>query len=384
MHMPVNTVQESTVFASLIEHTKVIPDQRVAKRVKYPLADIVIMTICACLGGANNFVEVAHFCKDYELWIKNTLKVVCGIPSHDTFNRVFNLMHPNDLVVCLTVWVEQCFTELNIEKDMIHMDGKVLEAYAAENPLTLVRGWSENLQAVVGSVRVDRHSNEITALPKLIDQVPLKDKIVTIDAIGAQKEIVERIAEKGGDYVIALKGNQFSLYGEASLFMNDIINYEIVIPHTREKIVEKNHGRFEERECFATSALSWLEQKPLWKNLNSIFAVKTTITWLKSGKVSTGVRYFISSMQANAEKLLQIARSHWSIENKLHWPVDRYLDEDRSTIRDSYGAQNFSFLRTFVVAILQREQRIRSGRSIATIRQSVNRNPNLIIMNLLS
>ena len=384
MFMPPDKVQKNTVFATLIECIQEIPDPRRLKRISYPLKDVILMTICACLGGANNWVEVAHFCKDHAQWIQNSLNFSGKIPSHDTFNRIFNLVYPSDLTVCLITWMEQCFTALGIEQDRIHMDGKVLEAYAAENPLTLVRGWSEKLQCVIGSVRVDRGSNEITALPKLLDQIGLNKKIVTIDAIGAQKEIVEKITDKGGDYVIALKSNQFSLYEEASIFMNDIINYAMIVPHTREKSVEKNHGRIEERECVATSAFEWLEQASLWKNLKTIFAIRTTISWLKKDKNSTGIRYFISNLPAKADQLLHIARSHWSIENKLHWPVDRYLDEDRSTIRDSYGAQNFSFLRTLVVAIVQREQRMRPGRSIATIRQSVNRNPNLIIMNLLS
>jgi len=383
MSMPAKTLPENTVFATLIECVQEIPDPRRHKRITYPLTDIILMTICACLGGANNWVEVEHFCKDYRDWIADTLHII-RIPSHDTFNRVFNLVHPMDLSACLTVWVEQCFSRQDTELDLIHLDGKVLEAYAAENPLTLVRGWSNRLQAVIGTVRVERKSNEITALPLLIEQLSAKNAIFTIDAIGAQKEIVEKIAKKDADYVIALKNNQFSLYEEASIFMNDIIKNRLPVDHSHAITHDKNHGRFETRECFATQEIGWLEQRSSWFKLKTIFAIKTTISWIKSGRVSTGIRYFISSLGDKAAKLMDIARSHWAIENKLHWAVDRYFDEDRSTIRDSYGAQNLSCIRALMVAVIQREQRVRPGRGMSAIRQSVNRNPNFIITNLLS
>lgn len=381
--MPINKVQKSPSFANLIECLEEISDPRIHKKSKYPLVSILLMALCASLGGANNWVEIANFCKDHKNWFQKQLTIICGVPSHDTFNRVFNLIDPNQFSYWLIIWMESCFPQ-SFPDELVHMDGKVLQAYASENPLTLVRAWSQSLNCTIGSVRVERGSNEITALPELLEKLYLKGKIVTIDAIGAQKEIVAKVTEKEGDYVIALKGNQKLFYEDIALFMKDVMAKELVVQSSFAESIEKDRGRIEVRRCFATSSLSWLSRKKEWKKLRSIAAIETTITTIKTNKQSRGIRYFISSLPAHADRILSIVRNHWSIENKLHWPLDRHFDEDRSTIRDSYGAQNFSFLRIVAIAVLQKNQKERPGRSIATIRQIVNRNPNFLTTKLLN
>ena len=383
MIMPTNTVQNSRSFASLIECLQEIRDPRMAKKVRYPLVPIILMALCASLGGANNWVEIAVFCKDHRNWFQEYLQINCGVPSHDTFNRVFNLVHAKNLVDWLVVWMENNF-EKDINTDVIDIDGKVLEAYSSENPLILVRAWSQQFNCAIGMVKVERGSNEITAIPPLLDSLYIKGKIITIDAIGAQKEIVKKITDQGGDYLISLKGNQRQLHSDVSLYMNDMFQGYFTEKRSYAESVEVSRGRIETRRCFTTDNLDWLEERKKWKNLNSIVAIETTIQSIKTGKASRNIRYFITSLPPNATRLLRIARSHWSIENKLHWPLDRYFDEDRSTTRDFYGAQNFSFLRTIAIAILQRVQKINPGRSIATLRQTVNRRPDFITSILLN
>lgn len=383
MAMPDNKVQNTQVFANLITCLGEIEDPRVEKKVDYPLVPVLLMALCAMLGGANNWVEVAGFCRDHSKWLKSNLKIECGIPSHDTFNRVFNLIRPKDLIFWLSLWMENCLPKSVVEK-VIHVDGKALSAYSSRDPLVLVQAWSEITKSIIGSVKVPRKSNEISAIPRLLNTLYLSGVIVTIDAIGMQKTIIDQIVNAGGNYVIALKKNHKLLHNDIELFMNDTISKELNVKHSYARTIEKNHGRIEERQCYVTQQLGWLKQRKEWKKLRSVIAVKTTITWYKTGKKSCGIRYYVSNMNIGANRFLSIIRSHWSIENKLHWPLDRYLDEDRSTICDAYGAQNSSFLRSTTVALLQRAQKALSNRSIPLLRQTANRRPNFLLTTLLN
>lgn len=383
MAMPANTLQKSKSFATLIECLDQIDDPRIEKKTKYSLTSIVLMALCASLGGANNWVEIEQFCRDHAAWFSKKMMIRCGIPAHDTFNRVFNFLNPKQLTDCLVIWMESCFRR-DSPANLIHVDGKVLKAYASDNPLTLVRAWSQELNCVIGSIKVDVGSNEITAIPSLLESLYLKGKIVTIDAIGAQKNIVAKVAQKKGDYVIALKGNQKLFHEDIALFMQDIMAKNFNVQTSIAETIDKNRGRIEKRKCYTTSYLPWLSNAKKWKKLQSITAVETVVSSTKTGIISRGIRYFISSLPAQADRILPIVRNHWSIENKLHWPADRYFDEDRSTVRDSYGAQNFSFLRTVAIAVLQQYQKRRPGRGIATLRQIVNRKPNILVSVLLN
>ena len=383
MAMPNNKVQNREVFANLITCLGEIEDPRVEKKSQYPLDSILLMALCAMLGGSNNWVEVAVFCCDHKEWFEDKLEIECGIPSHDTFNRVFNLIRPKDLVFWLSLWMENCLPENKSER-AIHIDGKGLSGYSACDSLVLVQAWSEQTSCIIGSVKMPRKSNEINTIPRLLNTLYLSGAIVTIDAIGMQKTIVDQIVSAGGDYVIALKKNHKLLYNDVALFIGDTFAKELNVKHSYARTIEKNHGRIEERQCYATQQLGWLDQKKEWKKLCSIIAVKTKITWCKTGKKSCNIRYYVSSMKIKAEQFLSIIRSHWSIENKLHWPLDRYLDEDRSTINDAYGAQNSSFFRSTTVALLQRAQKTLSNRSIPLLRQTANRQPNFLLSTLLN
>ena len=233
-------------------------------------------------------------------------------------------------------------------------------------------------------VRVPTGTNEITAIPMLLGNISLKGKIATYDAIGTQKGNVRIIIADGGDYVLALKGNQMQFHADVSHYLKDLLQGHFYKTAICAESFEKGHGRIEKRICVATDSLDWLIQKEEWAGLQSIVAVETTITCVKTGKISHGIRYFISSLPANADRLLSIIRGHWSIENKLHWHLDRHFDEDRSTIRDAYGAHNMSMLRSVAISVLHHDQKLRPNQSFNIKRQSANRNPNLITEILLN
>lgn len=378
MTMPKTNLYENKSFSTLIDCIDQIEDQRMQGKIKYPLRSVILMVVCATIGGADNWVEVMHFCKDHKEWFYITLGITCGIPSHDTFGDIFNRIHPEQLSFWLILWIEEIMPQ-SLEGDMYHCDGKTLRAYGSEDPLTLVRAWSKQLQSTIGITKVTKGSNEIIAIPQLLQKLDLKGKVVTLDAIGTQTEIVNRIIDQQGDYVIALKSNQHSLHSDVKLFMDDMPSN---VPYTVTEQYEKNHGRIEKRICIATDRLNWLPQKRKWKKLHSLVKVETTIT--KKNKVYHGQRYFISSLPADSDKLLFAIRSHWSIENNLHWTLDRYFNDDRSTIRDAFGATNASFMRSFAVSILQNDMDSLPNRSFPAKRQAVNRNPNFLVSGLLN
>jgi len=309
MAIPNNKVQNREVFANLITCLGEIEDPRVEKKSQYPLDSILLMALCAMLGGSNNWVEVAVFCCDHKEWFEDKLEIECGIPSHDTFNRVFNLITPKDLVFWLSLWMENCLPK-NKSESAIHIDGKSLSGYSSCDSLVLVQAWSEQTSCIIGSVKVPRNSNEINTIPRLLNTLYLSGAIVTIDAIGMQKTIVDQIVSAGGDYVIALKKNHKLLYNDVALFIGDTITKELNVKHSYARTIEKNHGRIEERQCYATQQLGWLDQKKEWKKLCSIIAVKTKITWCKTGKKSCNIRYYVSSMSIKARQFLSIIRSH--------------------------------------------------------------------------
>lgn len=378
MSMPTINLQENKSFSTLIECLEQIKDPRAQGKIKYPLASVILMSICATIGGADNWVEVAHFCNDHKQWLSTILGITCGIPSHDTFNRIFNIILPEQLSFWLILWVEEILPP-STKSDIYHCDGKVIKAYNSEYPLTLVRAWSEQLQSTIGITKVTNGSNEITAIPKLLKKLYLKGKIVTLDAIGTQKEIVNCIVQQQGDYVIALKGNQHALYDDVKLFMDDMPDDT---SRTVDEQYDKGHGRIEKRRCTSTEQLNWLSHRKKWNSLRSLIKVETTIT--KKNKTYNGNRYFISSLAAPASKLLEIIRSHWSIENKLHWPLDRYFNDDRSTIRDMYGTTNASFIRSIAISLLQNSGKLLSNRSFQAKRHAINRNPDFLIKGLLN
>lgn len=362
MNMPVNKAlsHENKVFATLVECAQKIYDPRDKSKVKYPLYNIIVLALCGLLGGANNWVEIADFAKSRRKWIKKYLKIPCRAPSHDTFSRVFSMIHPRDLSSFIGAWLRDVIKSKLLSEGMsleavndalrvINIDGKIIESYSSDDPLILVRAWCNHTKSVLEQFRVPAYTNEINAIPELLNMLLLEGKIITIDAIGTQKKIVKQIRKFNGHYLLSLKGNQHVFFKDVKLFLDSLINGDFG-DFSYHETLDKDHGRIEKRRCWSTENISWLTQRFEWEDLKSISVVETTIE--KMGKVSTNKRYIISDLNADAERIMRILRGHWSIENGLHWHLDVTFNEDKSTIKRFFGPQNISFMRSVAVSLL--------------------------------
>ncbi|MEX0849434.1 MAG: ISAs1 family transposase [Candidatus Dependentiae bacterium] len=362
-------VHQNPRFANLISCILEVEDFRSDRNKVYSLECIIILAICALLGGANNIVEIANFGNDHKEWFMPLFGLKDRMPSHDTINAALGLVLPQQLELWLTIWLEGADNNIN---DHIKIDGKVIRTYSSDDPLCIVRGWIDRLKVVVGSVRVAKHSNEITAIPTLLDKLCLKGKIVTIDAIGAQKNIVSKIRAHGTDYLITLKGNQHQFYKDVKDYLIDVSEKTFDdIPANYSWSEDCDHGRREVREYWATDDIGWLEQKPEWAGLRNIALVKSTV--VKKGKQAVAMRCYISSLPPHAARILCLSRAHWSIENKLHWHLDTAMDEDRSTIRKFNTPMNMSALRCFSLSKLHKSpinRSIQGKRNMITTSQS--------------
>lgn len=345
-----NKIFTNQNFAKLDLCIAEIPDPRVQGRIVYPLRTIIVIALCASIGGANDFVGIERFGWDHCDFFEQLLGLKTNIPSHDTFNRVFSLINPRLFFDWISLWLHDVTERLEL-CDTIRIDGKIILSLSAEDPFNFVRAWSDECQVVLEQVKVKKGTNEITTIPAVLDKLNLDGKTVTIDAIGTQREIVDMICDKNGDYVLALKKNQHQLYDDVALYLNDVVEGQIIDPSmSYYKDIDSNHGRCEIRECWVVSDIDWLDNKRKWRNLNSLVLVKSTVR--KKGSLTETKRFFISSKKTSAQNLLHNTRGHWSIENQLHWRLDTIFDEDISTTRDIYAIQNLATLKGVVLSLL--------------------------------
>lgn len=343
------TIATNNNFVTLVECIKEIEDPRVNRNLYHPFVPIVVISLCAVIGGANNWVAVAEFGQNHHDWFIKFLHLPYGIPSHDTFTDVFSAINHKELQDWLFLWLEEV---LGSQGNQVAIDGKIIKSWKSKDPLTILRACAGQCQVVIGQATVRRGSNEITELPNILRQLFLKGKVVTIDAIGTQKNIVEQIIKQEADYVLPAKRNQPWLHSNIKLFLDDIIDNKFNdVSHAYFETENYGHGRHEIRKCWATEDIAWFDEKHLWKNLRSICVIESIRS--EKGKVSVTRRYFISSLSADAQRLLMIIRNHWMIENGPHWAMDLVFEEDRSTIRRGFGPQNFALLRSFGYSLLK-------------------------------
>lgn len=338
-------------FVTLMDCINEIPDPRINRMKKHPLDAIVLLALCAIIGGANTWVAIEEFGLVHYEWFKKILHLPHGIPSHDTINRVFLLLDSEALTVWFWVWLEKICTP---DCKQISIDGKIVKAWKSKHPLTILRAWGSDCKLVLGQMKVPHATNEITAIPRLLDMIYIKGKIVTIDAIGTQKSIVTKIVARGGDYLLPVKSNQFHLFGDLKLFLDDLVSDKFHdVKYTYHETEDWGHGRHEIRRIWATEDVAWFDEKHLWAKLKSIAIVETART-IKE-KTSVSRRYFITSLPADAQNILRYIRNHWGIENGPHWAMDLIFEEDRSTVRRGNGPQNFSLLRSLGFSLLKNE-----------------------------
>jgi predicted transposase YbfD/YdcC len=364
-------VEVGTAMASagLVDHFANLVDPRMERTRWHGLIDIVAITVCAVICGADNWVDVALFGRSKEAWFRQWLELPNGIPSHDTFGRVFAMLDGAAFAGCFRSWMAA--VQEATQGQVVAIDGKSVrgsrDRIRGKGAIHLVSAWACSNHLVLGQVKVDDKSNEITAIPELLRLLSLKGCIVTIDAMGCQKAIAQEIVEKEADYVLAVKANQGELHeGLKDLFQTAMADQFRDVPHSYAQSLNKEHGRIESRECWAISdreCLSYLGQAKEWPGLASVVMVRRQRDAIGQSDSQSQVEtaYYISSLQADAEKLLATTRTHWSIENGLHWTLDVAFDEDRCRIRVGNGAQNLATVRAFALGLLKKDTSIRAG-----------------------
>jgi predicted transposase YbfD/YdcC len=366
-------MMEDQNSASILNHFSVISDHRVDRTKKHSLINIIVIAICAVICGADSFVEIEEFGNSSIDWLKTFLHLENGIPSHDTFGRVFSLIDPNEFKKCFLNWIKEVSKITNGE--IVSIDGKTVrrsyDKRSNKSAIHLVSAWANANSLVLGQVKVDSKSNEITAIPELLKLLEIKGCIVTIDAMGCQKKIATAIVNKEADYILALKGNQGNLYQETVEFFENAQtkNFE-GMEHESHVTKEKGHGREEIREYRMVRDIDWLPSKNEWTKLNSIGMV--IATRIIDNNITTDVRYYISSLKNGIQEFANGVRSHWGIENKLHWVLDVQLREDDSRIRKENAPENFSILRHVALNLLRQEKSLKRGIKTKRLKAAVD------------
>lgn len=349
------------------EHFVDLVDPRVERAQRHDLLDILVIALCALICGADTFVDIARFGRAKQSWLQERLGLLLpnGIPSHDTFGRLFARLDPDAFGRCFRAWTQTLHTQT--AGQIIALDGKMLrhsfDTASGRGAIYMVSAWAGASGLVLGQVKVDDKSNEITALPLLLKMLDLCGSIVTVDAMGCQKTIAAQVREQEGDYVLALKDNHPRLHDEVRrLFAWGEAEGEADLACDFFESRTYDHGRQEVRRCFVTEQVHWLDEtdEPQeWAGLRSVARVESQRT--AGGKTSTECRYFLSSLPADARRTLGAVREHWGIENSLHWVLDMAFGEDGSRVRKDHAPQNLATLRHLALNLLRQERTDRNG-----------------------
>ncbi len=351
--------------ASIMEHFASVDDPRIDRTKRHKLLDIVTIAICGTICGADSWVDIELFGNCKQEWFKSFLELPNGIPSHDTFGDVFARLDPDQFQHCFIEWV-QAVAEVT-QGQVVAIDGKTVrrshDRTLGKRAIHMVNVWASANGLVLGQAKVEEKSNEITAIPKLLQLLELSGCIVTIDAMGCQKEIARQIVEAEADYVLAVKENQGQLYEDLrDLFGGaEAMDFQGV-PYDFARTVNKNHGRIETRHCWVITdpdCLDYLQTRQQWAQLNAV--VKVTAQRETATGTSVQSRYYISSLAGQAKTLLEVTRRHWSIENSLHWSLDVTFREDYSRVRKDHGPQNLAVLRQIALNLLKQETTLKRG-----------------------
>lgn len=341
------------------EYFAEIEDPRINRTKKHKLEDILFIAICGVICGANDWVNIEHFGKAKEEWLKKHIELENGIPSHDTFGRVFQQIEPAQFERCFIEWIKSIQTVTAGE--VVAIDGKTIrrsyDRQEGKKAIHMINAWATQNHLLLGQEKTEEKSNEITAIPALLELLSLKGCIVTIDAMGCQTDIAKQIIEKEANYLLAVKGNQGYLYDDLQILFTQAEKESYKgVRHDYEKQVSK-HGRIEIRQCWAISDREYIEyirQHQRWVNLQTIVLVESER--IIDGESSKEQRYYITSLPNNAKTILQAVRAHWQVENNVHWVLDVAFREDDSRIRKGNSAENFAILRATALNLIKQGQ----------------------------
>jgi len=323
-------------------------DHRINRKKRHPLKNIIAITIVAIICNMETWEDIAFFGNAKKDFFSKFLDLKNGIPSKDTFRRFFAALDPQVFETHFTQWAKSLATD--IDKEIVSIDGKTIRQASRmreDNPIHLVSAWAGANELILGQIKTDEKSNEITAIPALLEALFLEGATVTIDAMGCQKNIVNKIVDKEADYVLALKDNHPTLLEEVTL------SFEKKPCSAFYQTLDCGHGRIEERKCSIITDLGFIFDRDSWTNLHAIVRIDSQRTIKKTGKIQEETRYFITSL-TDVEKISKAVRSHWGVENKVHWCLDMTFSEDSSSKREGFSAQNFSLINKIALNLIRK------------------------------
>ena len=364
------------------KHFGQLEDPRIERKKLYSLQEILLVILCGSVCGAESWRDFVMFGEEKLDFLRQYFAYSAGIPCKNTFARVLGALDPQQFRTCFVAWAASL---KRLSAEIIAIDGKTLcnsaDAQAKMGAIHMVSAFATESRLVLAQQKVAEKSNEITAIPVVLDMLDIKGHTVTIDAMGCQRNIAEKIQDKGADYVLALKGNQGTLNEDVRLFFQTNAAHAgsstIFDTHTES---DAGHGRVEQRRCIVSEQLDWLTQKPQWKGLKSIAMIEETRD--VNGKISIDRRFFISSLPANAQYIAAAVRAHWAIENTLHWTLDVVCNEDQSRVRKDHAPQNMAIVRHVVLNMLNNAKKHFKGIGVKAMRKKAgwgNENLRLIL-----
>jgi predicted transposase YbfD/YdcC len=357
---------------SVMVHFRGIHDIRQEGKVKHNLLEIIFITLVCTIADCNDWQEIEIFAKERLEWFKKHLELPNGIPSHDTLERVFRWINPKHFEKCFVNWTSE-FKGLK-NRQTIAIDGKTARGSAdvciGKSAIHMVSAWASENNLILGQVKTNEKSNEITAIPELLDLITIKNNVITIDAMGTQKDIAKKIIENKGDYVLALKENQATLYADVKDYFAFAFKENFrEIDYKFFETLDKGHGRIEKRQYYLINYINWLDNKEKWAGLKGIGMVLSRVT--KGESESVEARYYITSLDGTAEEFGRSVRNHWGVES-MHWILDVVFKEDKNVVRKDFAPQNLAVLRRIALNIIKKDVSVKKSLKLKRFKAALN------------